>query len=198
MSAGGFNAFNVLSGVQSGLQAYSTLSAAEAKAEQAEFRAEQQRKDQELAVEESRLQAQQKQQQINEQLDDALEQRKAVQGAMGVDTGSGSAKDVRDEAVESAQEAKQRVGTNLALNRLEQQSRIEQLQIAEKYQPDIIETRGKQRAAQGLASFGANMALQKHNKLQKQKQIGGGGTDNNNKQRNFTFRGSTVGGSNYG
>jgi len=168
----GITAFDALSGISSGFSAFSSIIAADEKAAQQKFRLEQKRKDQELQTEADRLQAEQKQEEINERLDDTLAQRRAIQGASGVDIGSGSARRVREETVESASEAKQRVANNLRLGQLERQSRIGQLAIAEEFRPEITELRGRKRAAQGLSQFALGVAQKKRRKKRRREELG--------------------------
>lgn len=162
-SPGSLSTFDVLAGTGSLFSAYSSMIAADEKAAQREFEIEQKRKDQQLQSEADRLQARQKQEEINERLDDTIAQQKAIQAQSGASVSGGSAEAVRESAVESATEAKQRVATNFALNRLERQSRIGQLKINEEFVPDQIEARGQQQALQGLSNFAMRRGLQKRN-----------------------------------
>lgn len=160
-SPGSLTAFDALAGTGALFSAFSQQIAADEKAAQREFEIEQKRKDQQLQSEADRLQARQKQDKINERLDETLAQQKAIQAQSGASVSQGSAEAVRQGAVESATEAKERVATNFALNRLERQSRIGQLEINEQFVPDQIEARGTQNALQGLSSFAMRRGLQK-------------------------------------
>jgi hypothetical protein len=199
-SPGSLSTFDVLAGTGSLFSAYSSMIAADEKAAQREFEIEQKRKDQQLQSEADRLQARQKQEEINERLDDTIAQQKAIQAQSGASVSGGSAEAVRESAVESATEAKQRVATNFALNRLERQSRIGQLKINEEFVPDQIEARGQQQALQGLSNFAMRRGLQKRNaQIESDKikdsevafsdPIFGGGEDDG-----YTMRGSFGGG----
>jgi len=163
--------FDVLSGASAGFQALSSIIAANEKAEQKKFQLEQQRLDQELQADVDREKAQQKQEKINDRLDNVLAQQEAIQSASGTDVGSGSNQAVRKNSIENAQEAKQRVATNLALGQLSRQSRIDQLAINEEFKPDQIESQGRISALQGLSSFAAQTGLRKRREKQREKQI---------------------------
>lgn len=168
------SAAEVMSGVGAGFGALSNVLAANEKADQKEYELKQKRKDLEVSADAGRVKAQQKQLKINERLNNALAQQKAMQAAKGVQTQSGSAEVSREETIEDAQEAKQRVGTNLHLNRLEKQSRINQLGIMEDYAPDIIEKQGYGKALSSLGQWMGGMAMKKYMQTKRFKQQGGG------------------------
>lgn len=163
----------VLSGVSSGFGALSSIMEGNAKADAKEQQLTQKRKDLEVQAEADRVQARQKQQKINEQLDDTLAQQKAIQGARNVATQSGSAKRSREETLESAQEAKRRVASNMRLNRIERQSRIDQLKINEDYVPDMLEDQGIANALSGLGQWGMSMGMKKSAQSRQYKNMGG-------------------------
>jgi len=181
---GGIGAFDVMSGASAGFQALSSIIAANEKADQKEFQLEQQRKDQELQADVDREKAQQKQEKINDRLDNVIAQQEAIQSASGTDVGSGSNQAVRKNSIENAQEAKQRVATNLALGQLSRQSRIDQLAINEQFKPDQIEAQGQINALQGLASFAAQTGLRKRRENQRANEIGLPGGSGNTRNTN--------------
>lgn len=175
---------DILSGVSTGISAWSQMQAADQKAELLEERAKMQEQQYEIRQEKAETQAevdslnaQDKQQQINEQLDKSLGKLEASKAASGT---VGSTRARRSSIIESASDAKQSITDNLRMGRLARQAQIDQAGIMSEVAPEMTRSRaeemeisGLNQAVQGLTQFGIQTSQrrirQKQQRLKQQK-----------------------------
>ncbi len=149
---------SILTGVSSGLGAFSNILAIQEQQEATEFRLEQAQKEAELQEDVLKLQTRQKQSQINERLFDTLSNQEAALSASGIDVGSQVRKEEVEDALDEASLAKQSVRTESARQILGLQSRQNLLRTRAEFVGDKAGSRMARSALQGFTRFGREIA----------------------------------------
>lgn len=138
-----------MTGINSGISALALQGQAEAR----EQRLEQQAKELELQKDVSRLQARRKQTQVNERLNETLANQKAALSGAGIDVGSEISKEDAEQAIDKARRAKQTIGSNLARQRIQLETKQNLLESRAGFAEDKAQTRQLSETFQGFANL---------------------------------------------